>query len=268
MLNPKGSDYTDYTPALTVVEIDEEPAAISMSTFLQAPSFVILLASVSILSLHSSTFSVLLPHLGHTSTSSGGMGLPCGWLNMVALAAKACAAVALQRNLPRLVARNEVLGLFRKSSIAFPLLYTVIPVLAILATIFGAPSAIWIVFSAVAVLAKEIFTGAAQVLAILLVFSAAPQANGTGTSIGLFALSNLFKSLAVGGSGLGYYLSDAYSMAVVNAMLWAALALVACVGCGVNWSLRKSPIIGRDFPEDMLSWKSVFDAERDLEEGA
>lgn len=140
--------------------------------------------------------------------------------------------------------------------------------LAIFAALSGAPPAVWVVFSTIAVLAKEVFAGAAQVLAMLLIFSAAPQAGCTGTSIGLFALSNLFKALAVGGSGLGYYLSDANSMTAVNATLWAVLALVACIGFGANWSLRKSPIIGRDFPEEMLTWKSVFDAERDLKEGA
>ncbi|GAB7347910.1 hypothetical protein MBLNU459_g5430t2 [Dothideomycetes sp. NU459] len=267
LLNSRSMRDTDAALAALDMEFDAEPTSISMSSFLQAPSFLLLLASFSILSLHSSTFAVLLPHLGYTAASSGGMGLPCDWLSIITLAARVCAAVGIQCVIPHLCTRSEVLSLFRKSSVAFPLLYILIPALAAVTTFSGAPSAIWIIFSTCAVLAKEIFAGAAQVLALLLVFSAAPHAECTGTSIGLFALSNLFKSLAVGGSGFSYYLSDAYSATAINVTLWGVLAAISLLGCGINWKLRKSPTVGRDFPEDMLSWNSVFDAERDLEEG-
>ncbi|KAI4749916.1 MFS general substrate transporter, partial [Aureobasidium sp. EXF-8845] len=206
--------------SVSVVDVDKQPSRICIDNFLQAPSFVTLLASFSILSLHSSTFEVLLPHLADSPANMGGMGLPCGLLNTIITIVKLVAAMGVYYTLPKFQAKVSVLSTYRQISIAFPGIYVLIPFLAMLATVSGAPGTSWAIFSTIAVIAKELFAEIAMVLAILLAFSAAPNAASAGTSIGLLGLSNLFKALAVGVSGLSYYLSDAYSVVAINATLW------------------------------------------------
>jgi hypothetical protein len=123
------------------------------------------------------------------------------------------------------------------------------------------------VFNTIAMLAKTTLAGAAQVLVLLLVLNAAPDASSTGTVIGVVSISELFKALAVGASGVSYYLSNDYSMVVVNGSLWAALASVAIVGAAVTWKLRESPRVGADIPEECLFWQDMFDAHSDEESG-
>jgi len=251
--------------SVSVVDIDEEPTRICIDDFLQAPSFVTLLASFSILSLHSSTFEVLLPHLADSPANMGGMGLPCGLLNTIITIVKLVAAMGVCYALPKIQAKVAVLSTYRQISVAFPGIYVLIPFFAMLATVSGAPGTSWAIFSTVAVIAKELFAEIAMVLAILLAFSAAPNAASAGTSIGLLGLSNLFKALAVGVSGLSYYLSDTYSVVAVNATLWALLAVLAFTGACINWRLREAPLVGQDIPAELLRWRSVFDAESDSE---
>jgi hypothetical protein len=251
--------------SVSVVDVDKQPSRICIDNFLQAPSFVTLLASFSILSLHSSTFEVLLPHLADSPANMGGMGLPCGLLNTIITIVKLVAAMGVYYTLPKFQAKVSVLSTYRQISIVFPGIYVLIPFLAMLATVSGAPGTSWAIFSTVAVIAKELFAEIAMVLAILLAFSAAPNAASAGTSIGLLGLSSLFKALAVGVSGLSYYLSDAYSVVAINATLWALLAILAFTGTCINWRLREAPLVGQDYPADLLSWNSVFDAESDSE---
>jgi hypothetical protein len=123
------------------------------------------------------------------------------------------------------------------------------------------------VFNTIAMLAKATLAGAAQVLVLLLVLNAAPDASSTGTVIGVVSISELFKALAVGASGVSFYLSNDYSMVVVNISLWAALASVAIIGAGVTWKLRESPRVGTDIPEECLVWQDMFDAHSDEESG-
>ena len=122
-------------------------------------------------------------------------------------------------------------------------------------------------FNTIAMLAKTTLAGAAQVLVLLLVLNAAPDASSTGTVIGVVSISELFKALAVGVSGVSFYLSNDYSMAVVNGSLWAALAFIAILGAGVTWKLRESPRVGTDIPEECLVWQDMFDAISDDESG-
>ena len=259
------ADDSEALLSVSVVESGEQSSRICVDDFLQAPSFLTLLASFSILSLHSSTFEVLLPHLADSPANMGGMGLPCGLLNTIITIVKIVAAVGVFYALPKFSTKFSVLSTYRQISIAFPAIYVLIPFFAMLATVSGAPGSSWAVFSTVAVVAKELFAELAMVLAILLAFSAAPNAASAGTSIGLLGLSNLFKALAVGVSGLSYYLSDAYSVVAINATLWALLAVLAFTGSCINWRLREAPLVGQDIPAELLRWSSVFDAESDSE---
>lgn len=247
------------------MDISEQPPAIGMDDFLSAPSFTILLASFSILSLHSSTFEVLLPHLADSPAKMGGMGLPCGFLDTIITIVKAISALGVFYAIPKYSKKVDGLSLYRQISIAFPGLYVLIPFCAMLTTVSGAPPTSWAVFSTVVVMVKEIFAETAHVLAILLAFSAAPNAACTGTGIGLLGLSNLFKALAVGVSGLSYYVSDAYSVVAINATLWALLVILAFRATCMNFNLREVPLVGQDIPVERFRWNSVFDAEKDIE---
>lgn len=243
------------------------PSYLSISQLLTAPSVLILLASYSVLSLHSSTFEILLPHLAHTASHQGGLGIPCAWLTTVVTVVKIIAAIRILHFVPFVVSKIGLLPVYRRISAVFPIFYVVIPLIGVAANAAGGSPMISAAFNTIAMLAKTTLAGAAQVLVLLLVLNAAPDASSTGTVIGVVSISELFKALAVGVSGVSFYLSNDYSMAVVNGSLWAALAFIAILGAGVTWKLRESPRVGTDIPEECLVWQDMFDASSDDESG-
>lgn len=237
------------------------PSRISITQLLTAPSVLVLLASFSLLSLHSSAFDVLLPHIGHTASHNGGMGIPCSWLKPITMVVSILAAVRILHVVPFVVKKVGLLTMYRKMSFAFPMLYTIVPLIALLVNTTGASPTISAVVSTLAMLVKTTLAGASQVLVLLLVLSAAPDASSTGTVLGVVSISGLFKALAVGISGIGYYLSEGQSLVILNGSLWAALALIALVGVAVTWRLRETPRVGTDIPEECLVWQDMFDSE-------
>lgn len=242
------------------------PSHISISQLLTAPTVLILLASFSALSLHSSTFDVLLPHLGQHATHDIGLGLPCTWLHPVMLVIKVIAASSMLF-LPSLVNRVGLVHLYRRISVVFPALYVVLPVVALAATTCGDSAIIAGIFSTLATLAKTTLTRAAQVLVLLLVLSTAPDASSTGTLIGVISISEMFKALAVGIAGVSYFLSDDYSVLVVNGALWTVLAVIASIGGFVTLRLRETSRVGADLPEECLVWQGMFDIDSEDEAG-
>jgi len=242
------------------------PSYLSVSQLLKAPSVLILLASYSVLSLHSSTFEILLPHLAHTGSHQGGLGIPCAWLTSVVTGVKILAALRILQTVPSLVNKTGLLPFYRHISAIFPILYITIPLLGLAVNAAGGPTLISAIFNTLAMLAKTTLAGAAQVLVLLLVLNAAPDASSTGTVIGVVSISELFKALAVGVSGVSFYLSSDYSMVIVNGSLWASLAFIAVLGAGVTWRLRESPRVGADIPEECLVWQDMFDVNGDDEE--
>ena len=176
------------------------------------------------------------------------------------------AAVRILGLVPAVVSRVGVLTMYRRMSLGFPILYTIVPLFALLVNLAGATPLISAIFSTIAMYFKSTLAGAAQVLVLLLVLSAAPDAASTGTVLGVVSISELFKALAVGVSGISYYLSDGYSLVVVNGLLWATLAVTALIGVAVTWKLRETPRVGTDIPEECLVWRGMFDAESDEEE--
>ena len=239
------------------------PSRIGINQLLTAPTVMILLASYSILSLHSSTFEVLLPHLGHTLSSDGGMGISCTWLQPITTVVAILAAVRISMLVPFVVAKVGLLTMYRRVSFMFPVLYALVPAFGFAVSSVDGLSAISAFISVAAMYLKATLAGAAQVLVLLLVLSAAPDAFSTGTVVGIISIAELFKALAVAASGLSYYLSDDYGMIVVNSSLWTALVLVALIGMAVTWKLRETPRVGTDIPEDCLVWQDVFDSESD-----
>jgi MFS family permease len=243
------------------------PSYLSVSQLLTAPSVLILLASYSVLSLHSSTFEILLPHLAHTGSHQGGLGIPCAWLTSVVTIVKIVAAIRILHFVPSVVNKTGLLPVYRRISAVFPIFYIAVPLLGLAVNAAGGSPMISAVFNTIAMLAKTTLAGAAQVLVLLLVLNAAPDASSTGTVIGVVSISELFKALAVGASGVSFYLSSDYSMVIVNGSLWAALAFIAILGAGVTWRLNESPRVGTDIPEECLVWQDMFDVNSDEEAG-
>ena len=258
---------------ITIIEaLNDEAAAplssrITITQLLSAPSVLMLLASFSVLSLHSSTFEMLLPHLGHTESHFGGMGIPCTWLGLIVLAVKAVAAQRILRIVPFVVNKVGLLPMYRRISMIFPALFIIVPLAGATAHAMGAAPAVSAIISTIAMLVKNIFAGAAQVLVLLLVLSAAPDASSTGTVIGVVSISQLFKAFTVGISGIAYYLSDEYSIVAVNISLWGALATIALIGAGITSRMRETPRVGTDIPAECLAWQGLFDSESDEEAG-
>ena len=235
---------------------------------------------------------ILLGQLAHTTSHQSGLELPCELITYVVTAMKILVAVFVLAIVPVAVSKNGILAMYRRTSLFFPVLYVLLPLLSLAAyaaktsldasgydpkvpfdlaspgarasyLLFGLIS----VFDSFAVLVQTIFSYSAQVLVLLLVLNAAPDASSTGSVIGVVSISEIFKALAVGASGVSFYLADGYSVAVVNGSLWAALAAVATVGAAVTWKLKESPKIGTDYPEECLVWEDMFDAHSDEESG-
>ncbi|KAI7644311.1 hypothetical protein KC319_g12337 [Hortaea werneckii] len=246
-----------------------EPVSSQISVFqlLSAPAVLLLLASFSILSLHSSTFDILLPHLGHTDSRMGGMSIPCPLLRPIELGVKIAAALRVMTLVPGLVNRVGLLAVYRKISLVFPVLFVVVPIAGAAVHASGASPVVSAIISSCVMLAKNTLAGAAEVLVVLLVLSAAPDASSTGTVIGVISFSQVFKALAVGISGVAYYLGGDYSVFEVNILLWTTLATVATIGAWITWKLREKPRVGGDIPEECLVWQGFFDSESDEESG-
>lgn len=251
-LSSNDSDY----PSISVVD-SVRPEPISISQFLQAPSFVVLLSSFSLLSLHSSTFDALLPHLGHGSSQHGGMGIPCESLGPTVLVVRGIAAIVILYTVPRAIERFGLLKLYRSVSALLPALYIATPLLALLA-VFS--TSFVTVVSTVSILIKHALTGGASVLVVLLVLNATPDAFSAGTVVGMMQVASLFRALAVAVSGASFYLSNDVSVATTNYALWTCLALFGVVGAALAWFVRERPSVERDFPSEVLCWETCFDA--------
>ncbi|KAK0255632.1 hypothetical protein LTS09_009301 [Friedmanniomyces endolithicus] len=258
--------------SLTLMEVLNEkvetppPSRLTTSQLLTAPSILVLLASYAMLSLHSTTFDILLPHISHTKSRDGGLGLPCSWLSTIKLIIAFCAAARILKFVPRVIERVGLLKLYRRMTWAFPILYTIVPLAGLAASSDRVAPAVAAVVSVLAMLVKATLAGAAKVLILLLILSAAPDAESTGTTIGVLSIAELFKASAVGVSGISYYLSSVYSMQVVNGSLWAALAVAALAGAMVTRKVKETPRVGTDIPEACLVWQGMFDSESEGEE--
>jgi len=243
-------------PAISVVDF-VRPEPISISQFLKAPSFLVLLSSFSLLSLHASTFDVLLPHLGHSSSEHGGMGIPCEWLGLAVVVVRGLAAVAILLTISQAVEKFGLLKLYRAISALFPAIYIITPLLAVLAAF---SSSLVTVVSVVSIFVKHTLTGGASVLVILLVLNTTPDAFSAGTVVGMMQIASLFRALAVAVSGASFYLSTEFSVASTNYALWTCLALFGVAGAAMAWFVRERPSVERDFPSEVLCWETCFDA--------
>ena len=235
------------------------PEPITITQFMQAPSLLVLLSSFCLLSLHASTFDVLLPHLGHSSTQHGGMGIPCTWLGIVVLIVRGIAATAVISLTPYIMEKQGLLKLYRTVSLFFPVVYIITPLLALLAACSGlAPF-----LSVIVILTKHTLASGAFVLVTLLVLNTTPDAFSAGTVVGMMQVASLFKAFAVAVSGASYYVTRDVSVPVTNFTLWTCLAIIGATGAGLAWFVRERPSVGLDFKGEALKWESVFDFDAD-----
>lgn len=250
----RGSEDTN----ITLVDL-ARPEPITISQFLQAPSLIVLLSSFCLLSLHASTFDVLLPHLGNSGSEHGGMGIPCAMLNIIVLAVRGIAGLIILYAIPYTTEKYGLLKLYRSISAFFPAMYILTPLLAFLVTFAGlAP-----IVSVLSLLAKHLLTGSATVLVALLVLNTTPDAFSAGTVVGMMQVASLFKAFAVAVSGTSYYFSDDVSVETTNLALWTCLALFGIVGAGLAWFVRERPSVEKDFPSEVLCWETCFDADKE-----
>jgi MFS family permease len=239
---------------ITLVDF-ARPEPITITQFMQAPSLLVLLSSFCILSLHAATFDVLLPHLGHSSTQHGGMGIPCEWLSIVVLIVRGIAAIAIFTLIPTMMEKHGLLKLYRTVSLLFPAIYIITPLLALLAACTGlAP-----LLSVLAILTKHILASGAFVLVLVLVLNTTPDAFSAGTVVGMMQVASLFKAFAVAVSGASYFLSSDVSVPATNFALWTCLAIFGAAGAGCAWFVKERPTVGLDFKDEVLKWESVFD---------
>jgi MFS family permease len=243
---------------ITLVDF-ARPEPITITQFMQAPSLLVLLSSFCILSLHAATFDVLLPHLGHSSTQHGGMGLPCEWLSIVVLVMRSIAAVAILTLVPTMMEKHGLLKLYRTVSLLFPAIYVITPLLALVAACTGlAP-----VLSVLAILTKHMLASGAFVLVLVLVLNTTPDAFSAGTVVGMMQVASLFKAFAVAVSGASYFFSSDVSVPATNFALWTCLAIFGAAGAGCAWFVKERPTVGLDFKGEVLKWESVFDFDAD-----
>ncbi|EDU50849.1 ProP Permease of the major facilitator superfamily [Pyrenophora tritici-repentis] len=248
----RGSEDTN----ITLVDF-VRPEPITISQFLQAPSLMVLLSSFCLLSLHASTFDVVLPHLGHSSTDQGGMGIPCELISVVVLGARGLASMVLFYAIPYATEKYGLLKLYRSVSAFLPATYIIAPLLAFLVTCSGIEP----IVSAFSIFCKHLLSGAATVLVSLLVLNTTPDAFSAGTVVGMMQVASLFKAFAVAVSGTSYYFSDGVSVQTTNLALWSCLALFGFVGAGLAWFVRERPSVEKDFPSEVLCWETCFDAD-------
>ncbi|KAF2635296.1 MFS general substrate transporter [Massarina eburnea CBS 473.64] len=245
----------------TIAVVDfVRPEPITINQFLSAPSLMVLLASFSLLSLHASTFDVVLPHLGHSSSQHGGMGISCSWLGLTVLGVKGIAGIVLAFLIPASIERYGLLKLYRTASVLFPAVYVITPLLAVAA---ASSSSFVAITSTAALLVKHILAGGASILVALLVLNTTPDAYSAGTVVGLMQVASLFKALAVAVSGASFYLSSEVSVSTTNFALWTCLTGFGAVGAALAYFVRERPSVERDFPSEVLSWETWF--EYDLE---
>lgn len=241
---------------ITLVDV-ARPEPIKIAHFLQAPSFVVLLSSFCLLSLHAATFDVLLPHLGQSSIEHAGMGIPCDWLSIVVLIVRGIAGLTVSFAVPWAIQKHGLVKLYRSVSMFFPAMYIIIPSLAILASC----SAFVPIVSTLSLLVKHTLTYGATVLVSLLVLNTTPDAFSAGTAVGMMQVASLFKAFAVAVSGTSYYFSDELSVQTTNFALWTVLALFGAVGAGLAWFVRERPSVEKDFPSEVLCWEMCFDVD-------
>lgn len=244
---------------------------------LTAPTLLLLLSSYSLLLLHTSIFDLLLPHITRSTVRYPGTsaGIPCSYLRPLTLFLTLLAAIRILRLIPWVTSRVGTLFMYRRVTLVFPLFYTLVPLLGLGISIAGPPQ--WLAggLSALVMLAVKILAGSAEVLALLLVLAAVPDAASTGTVLGVMALAELFRALAVGVSGSAFYLFSFWAedircaMVVLSAVLWVGLVVMAGVGWLITGRLREEGKlvlrVGKDVPESCLVWEGVWDCDSEGE---
>lgn len=244
--------------SVTIVDLArQEP--ISLGQIIRAPSLLLLLASFSLLSLQSSTFDALLPHLGQSPSHRGRFGLPCDVLPFSLLLVGVAVGTAIATALPGTISHFGLLRPYRLLSLTFPAVYLIIPSVGHL---ISSSATATLLSSSFCILLKNLLFSSAQVLVAILVLAASPDARSTGSIVGLMQSAHVFKAVAAAISGLAFYLGTAADVSVVitNFAFLAGLMGLSLAGACMAWFVRDHPTVNRDFPAELLNWETCFDA--------
>ncbi|TGZ80941.1 MFS general substrate transporter [Ascodesmis nigricans] len=232
------------------------PQPIKIAEIVRAPSLLILLLSFSLLLLHSASFDQLLPLLGNSETGHGGLGLPCSFIPLVVLFANLSAGIVIALTLDKTVESLGLIRLYQVCCWAFPALYILTPLLSGAAE--GTSRMAIILSSGLSIFSKTLVTGCAQTLVLVLVTSASPDAFSLATIMGVMQSASVLRSLAVGGTGVAFYLSDDLSLRATNYGLWATMAVIGFGGAAVAHFVRDHPTV-RDYSSS-LKWEVCYES--------
>jgi len=254
-----GQHTSKNTSSIMIGESNDSVQPIGLSEIVRAPSLMLIVASYSLLSLHSASFDQLLPLLGNSSIKHGGLGLPCSFISLVVLFSSIAAGVVILKYFEKSVRRLGLLQLFRLCCWVFPVIYIATPLLSKPAQ--GSQAGI-IISSATSIFAKTLVTKFAQTLVLVLVTSASPDPYSLATIMGFMQCASVFRSLAVAGTGVAFSLSDELSTPTTNYGLWGAMAAMSLGGAVVAYFVRDHPTV-RDY-RDILKWEVCYDSSEDL----
>ncbi|KAI5808148.1 major facilitator superfamily domain-containing protein [Peziza echinospora] len=262
-----GGEYAQYT-----YTYNDKPKPLSFSHAIRAPSLIVLLTSFSFLALHSASFDQLLPILGNSSASDGGLGLPCSFLSVVVLAASITASVVVYLTFTRAINRVGLLPLYRICCWLFPLIYVLSPILSSVAR----SSTIAIAISATSsIFTKKIVTAFAQTLVVVLVTNASPDAYSMGSIMGLLHSAEAIRGVAVllSAGVVGIMSSSTTTDASVrsttiaaNTLVWAVLGFGAVAGAGLAWFVKERAVVNRDWMASALKWEICYENESLVDE--
>lgn len=238
----------------------EKPKPLSFTTAIRAPSLLILLTSFSFLTIHSSIYDTLLPLLATTMTEEGGIDLSCTFMLVGTLTATLLAAVITCTLLPRAAtSRLGVLGLYRLTTWAFPMILVLTPLMFMITTsdtsTARATSTAIVAYLSLAL--KSMTTTFSQTLVIILVTNASPDAFSLGSIMGLLHSTNAVRGFAVAGTAIAWLMAP--GTLGTRIALWVSCLIVALGGAGLAWFVKERARVNRDWMSGVLKWEVCYE---------
>lgn len=242
----------------------EKPEPISLLQLIRAPSLISVLLSFAAFSLHSSTFDQLLPILGNSPSSKGGLGLPCSLLSFIVLIIGAISALITFFYFSKSVERIGLLKIYRICSCCFPIVYLATPLLTSLSQKSEFMAGISSISS---ILLKGIATDFAKTLVPILVLNTSPDPYSLSSIMGFLQASTVLRSLASISTDVAMTLSatthDGEGAFFVNMILWGILTIIAVGGAVGAWWIKDKAVVGRDYRAEQLKWEVCYDYAED-----
>lgn len=238
----------------------EKPKPLSFTTAIRAPSLLILLTSFSFLTIHSSIYDTLLPLLATTSTEEGGIALNCSFMLIGTLTATLLAAIVTCVLLPRAASsRLGVLGLYRLTTWAFPMILVLSPLMFMITSSdsSAAREISTSVVTYVSLVLKSTTTTFSQTLVVILVTNASPDSFSLGSIMGLLHSTNAVRGFAVAGTVIAWLMAP--GTLGTRIALWSSCVIVALGGAGLAWFVKERARVNRDWMAGVLKWEVCYE---------